>query len=485
MTNENVPESAPPTQEGSVETVRKVYAADLREKDRVNTVFRVTKKEKVTARSGKVFVAASLVDKSGEVDARIFDQVDALEPVFQVGDYVLVQGNVISFHGRTQVVVEALERLDPEPLDAKEFEPPPAPPAEAKPAPEAKPAAEPKAEKAERTEKADKGEARGNEGPGGARAAGLIREMVTERIGDTYVKQLLLAFLDDPKVASGLPTAQGARGTHHTWRGGVAEHILSVMRLSLRVADQYPMADRDLLLAGALLQQVMKTVDASESSDEGRLVGNIVITAQKLREKALAIPGFPPLLEQHLTHLVVSQHGDVPHGLKSPVTLEAQILHSLESLDARIASWLEAMQRDSHDRWTDTVRPYERQLWKGPSPTSRGRAPVEGGGRRKAREEKRKARPEKPQQQGTPAEGAPQEQQAQQQRPPRKERPPREDRPPREERPREERAPRPPREERPPRDASSLPKELTFKPFSALTSLPPDSGKGGEGSSES
>ena len=82
------------------------YTAELREKDRVHTVFRVTKKEKVTARSGKVFVAATLVDKSGEVDARIFDKVDALEPVFQPGDFVLVQGNVIQFHGRTQVVVE-------------------------------------------------------------------------------------------------------------------------------------------------------------------------------------------------------------------------------------------------------------------------------------------------------------------------------------------------------------------------------------------
>ena len=474
MTNENVPESAPPTQEGSVETVRKVYAADLREKDRVHTVFRVTKKDMVTARSGKVFVAATLVDKSGEVDARIFDKVEALEPAFQAGDFVLVQGNVISFHGRTQVVVESLERLDPEPLDPKEFEPPPAPPAEEKPAPEARPAPEPKAEKA------DKVEARGNEGPGGARAAGLIREMVTERIGDAFVKQLLLAFLDDPKIAAGLPVAQGARGTHHTWRGGVAEHILSVMRLTLRVADQYPMADRDLLLAGALLQQVMKAADANESSDEGRLVGNMVLTAQKLREKALAIPGFPPVLEQHLTHLVVSQHGDAQHGSpKSPVTLEAQIIHSLESLDARIAAWLEAMQRDSHDRWTDVVRPYERQLWKGPSPTSRGRAPVEGGGRRK---EKRKARAEKPQQGGAAAESAPQ---AQAQRPPRKERPPREERAPREERPREER----PREERPPRparDASTLPKELTFKPFSALTSLSPEPGsQGGEGSSES
>ncbi|NVJ00731.1 DNA-binding protein, partial [Myxococcus sp. AM009] len=361
---------------------------------------------------------------------------------------------------------------------------PPAPPAaEAKPAPEAKAAPEAKPEK---PEKADKGEARGNEGPGGARAAGLIREMVTERIGDTFVKQLLLAFLDDPKIAAGLPVAQGARGTHHAWRGGLAEHLLSVMRLTLRVADQYPMVDRDLLLAGALLQQVMKAADAAESSDEARLVGNLVLTAQKLREKALAIPGFPPLLEQHLTHLVISQHGDAQHGSpKSPVTLEAQIVHSLESLDARIASWLEAMQRDSHDKWTDVVRPYERQLWKGPSPTSRGRAPVEGGGgRRKGREEKRKARAEKPQQPGTPAEGAPKQEQAQ--RPPRKERPPREERSREERPPREDRPPRPPREERPPRDASSLPKELTFKPFSALTSAPPESGnKGGEGSSES
>ncbi|NTX50816.1 OB-fold nucleic acid binding domain-containing protein, partial [Myxococcus sp. CA039A] len=117
MTNENVPDTATPTPAGSVETVRKVYAVDLREKDRVNTVFRVTKKEKVTARSGKVFLAMTLVDKSGEVDARVFDKVDALEPAFQSGDFVLVQGNVIQFHGRTQIVVEAVERLDPEPLD--------------------------------------------------------------------------------------------------------------------------------------------------------------------------------------------------------------------------------------------------------------------------------------------------------------------------------------------------------------------------------
>ncbi|GMU07946.1 OB-fold nucleic acid binding domain-containing protein [Corallococcus caeni] len=503
MTTENESQAATTsTPEASVETVRKVYAADLREKDRVNTVFRVTKKEKVNARSGKVFLSLSLADKSGTVDARVFDQVDALEPVFQNGDYVLVQGNVIVFHGRTQVVVEAVERLDPEPLDPKEFEPPPAPPAEAKSGEaksgEAKPAAEAKSGEAKSGEaksgeaKASEGKPERHEGGGGPRAVGQIRELITERVNDPFVKQLLVAFLDDAQVSTALPVAPAAKGVHRAWRGGLAEHVLSVMRLTLRVSDHYPMADRDLLLAGAFLHDVMKGGDGAsdkgfDTSDEGRLVGHAVLAAQKIREKTLGIPGFPPLLEQHLTHLAISQQGPAgAPGAKVPVTLEAQIVDTLSSLDARISAWVEAMQRDPNERWTDHLRAYDRSLWKGFVPTGRGRAPVEGG-RRKQREEKRKARADKgaPAQtsEGTPA---PASQEARPERPPRPPREPRAERPPREERgPREERPPRPPREDRPPRDPKSLPGELTFKPFSALApSAPAKSGGEGGGSSE-
>ncbi|NOK18263.1 HD domain-containing protein [Corallococcus carmarthensis] len=508
MTTENESQAATTsTPEASVETVRKVYAADLREKDRVNTVFRVTKKEKVNARSGKVFLSLSLADKSGTVDARVFDKVDALETVFQSGDYVLVQGSVIVFHGRTQVVVEAVERLDPEPLDPKEFEPPPAPPAEAK-APEsksgeAKPAAEAKSGEAKSGEaksgeaksgeaKASEGKADRHEGGGGPRAVGQIRELIAERVNDPFVKQLLLALLDDAQVSTALPVAPAAKGVHHAWRGGLAEHVLSVMRLTLRVSDHYPMADRDLLLAGAFLHDVMKGGDGAsdkgfDTSDEGRLVGHAVLAAQKIREKTLGIPGFPPLLEQHLTHLAISQQGPSgAPGAKVPVTLEAQIVDTLSSLDARISSWVEAMQRDPNERWTDHLRAYDRSLWKGFVPTGRGRAPVEGG-RRKHREEKRKARADK----ASPAQAgegttAPAAQEARPERPPRPPREPRADRPPREDRgPREERPARPPREDRPPRDPKSLPGELTFKPFSALApSSPAKSGGEGGGSSE-
>ncbi|RKG49750.1 HD domain-containing protein [Corallococcus sp. AB011P] len=507
MTTENESQAATSsTPEASVETVRKVYAADLREKDQVNTVFRVTKKEKVNARSGKVFLSLSLADKSGTVDARVFDKVDALEPAFQSGDFVLVQGSVIVFHGRTQVVVEAMERLDPEPLDPKEFEPPPAPPAEAKAeskageaksgdakaeskAGEAK-SGDAKAESKSGEAKQAEGKAERHEGGGGPRAVGQIRELVTERVNDPFVKQLLLAFLDDAQVSSALPVAPAAKGVHHAWRGGLAEHVLSVMRLTLRVSDHYPMADRDLLLAGAFLHDVMKGGDGAsdkgfDTSDEGRLVGHAVLAAQKIREKTLGIPGFPPLLEQHLTHLAISQTG--PSGAPSakvPVTLEAQIVDTLSSLDARISSWVEAMQRDPNERWTDHLRAYDRSLWKGFVPTGRGRAPVEGG-RRKHREEKRKARADK----GPPAQAgegaaAPASQEARPERPPRPPREPRAERPPREDRgPREERPARPPREDRPPRDPKSLPGELTFKPFSALAPAPKSGDEGG-GSSE-
>ncbi|HYO66124.1 MAG TPA: HD domain-containing protein [Archangium sp.] len=385
--SDNSPTSAPT--DTSVETVRKVYAKDLREKDPVNTVFRVTKKERVTARSGKVFLSLVLVDKSGEIDARVFDKVEALEPTFSTGDFVLVRGSVIGFHGKSQVVIEALEKLDPEPLDPKEFEPPareeqqPAPKAAA-PAREEQPA--PKASPAREEHAAPRP---GGEGHGGARAVGQIRELITERVNDPNVKALLLAFMDDAQIAAGLPHAPAAKGIHHAYRGGLADHLLSVMRLTLRVADHYPMADRDLLLAGAFLHDVMKVAEISpdkgfEYTDEGKLVGHLVMTAQKIREKTLAIPNFPPLLEQHLTHLVLAHHGRLEYGSpKLPMTIEAHIVHALDSLDSRIASWVEAMQRDPPDRWTENLKIYDRQLWKGPVPTSRGRAPVEGGGRRK------------------------------------------------------------------------------------------------------
>ena len=367
--------------------VRKVYVRDLRDKQPVHTVFKVTRKARTTARSGKVFLVVGLGDRTGEVDARVFDRVDALEPTFQAGDLVLVRGHVTQFQGKPQILLEQVDRLDPEPIDPAEFEVPPPPPVPT-PATPSSTAAAPAPSRA------------AHEAPrpsaDGGRAVAQIRELV-DRVGDAHVKALLLAFLDDPLVAQRLPAAPAAKGIHHAQRGGLAEHILSVMRLGQRVADHYPMLDRDLVTAGALLHDIGKVQELAwdggntRYTDEGRLVGHIVMTAQAIREKAARIPGFPPLLEAHITHAVLAHHGQLEYGSpKLPMTLEAYVVHAIDSLDSRIDSWLDLMARDPGETWTEQTKLYERHLWKGPAPTARGRAPVEGRGKRAERRKRQR-----------------------------------------------------------------------------------------------
>jgi 3'-5' exoribonuclease len=384
------------------EVVRKVYVRDLRDKQPVHTVFKATRKTRATARSGKVFLVVGLGDRTGEVDARVFDRLDAIEPAFQAGDLVLVRGHVTQFQGKPQILIEQVDRLDPEPIDPAEFEVPPPPLVPTPPAPSTQASAAPAQPRP------------AHEAPrpaaDGARAVAQIRELV-ERVGDAHVKALLLSFLDDPIVAERLPAAPAAKGIHHAHRGGLAEHILSVMRLGQRVADHYPMLDRDLVTAGALLHDIGKVQElawdggSTRYTDEGRLVGHIVMTAQAIREKASRLPGFPPLLEAHITHGVLAHHGQLEFGSpKPPMTLEAYVVHAIDSLDSRIDSWLDLMARDPGETWTEQTKLYERHLWKGPAPTARGRAPVDG---RSRRAEKRKRQRGGPGAAPTPAAPAP------------------------------------------------------------------------------
>src|SRR5262249_7961254 len=147
-----------------------------------------------------------------------------------------VRGHVTQFQGKPQILLDQVDRLDPEPIDPAEFEVPPPPPTPTPTAPAAQAGAPatPKPTHQAARPAAD-----------APRAAAQNRELI-ERVGDANVKALLLASLDDPVVAQRLPSAPAAKGIHHAHRGGLAEHILSVMRLGQRVADHYPMLDRDL-----------------------------------------------------------------------------------------------------------------------------------------------------------------------------------------------------------------------------------------------
>jgi hypothetical protein len=132
QTESNTPNSSPSNDStpDSEERIRKVYAKDVKVGQTIHTVFRATKKDTHTSRAGKKFLAVTLVDRTGEVDGRIFDNVEAADAAFKDDDFLLVQGKVGTFHNKAQLVIDRLERLDPEPIDPKEFTfvaPPPAP----------------------------------------------------------------------------------------------------------------------------------------------------------------------------------------------------------------------------------------------------------------------------------------------------------------------------------------------------------------------
>ena len=117
------------TETNSDERIRKIYVKDLKLGEAIHTVFRAARKEKHTSRGGKSFLALTLVDRTGEVDGRVFDNTDAADGAFSADDYLLVKGKIGQFHGKNQVVIDRLERLDPGPIDAAEFAFTPAPPA--------------------------------------------------------------------------------------------------------------------------------------------------------------------------------------------------------------------------------------------------------------------------------------------------------------------------------------------------------------------
>ncbi|MBI5070254.1 MAG: HD domain-containing protein [Deltaproteobacteria bacterium] len=328
--------------------MEKIWAKDVKEAEKVKSTFLVARKAVPTAKSGKTYLAVTLQDKTGELEARAFDKVEELAATFEEKDYVEVEGLVGTFQGRPQLRIETAAKVDPATLEASEFVfvPPPEP------------------KKPERT------------GFGEAEEA-LWKELqgLVEAIADEHVKDIVKSFLLDEDLSARLRRAPAAKTVHHAYPGGLLEHTVSCLKLAHRLADHYPQVDRDLLVAGAFLHDIGKVRELSygggtEYTDEGRLVGHLVMTAQWIHDKARRV-GASKDLEHHLVHIVLSHHGKKEYGSpKEPATLEAALVHYLDELDSRVNSWLNLMGRDGGNRrWTDAQNIYGQHIWRGTLPT--------------------------------------------------------------------------------------------------------------------
>jgi len=477
--------------------MEKIWVKDVKEGERLKSAFLVARKATPTAKSGKTYLSVTLQDKTGELEARSFDRVEELAAGFEEKDYVEAEGAVGLFQGKPQLRIETVSKLDPAALEAAEFVwvPPPEP---------------------KKPEKA---------GPSEAEEA-LWKELLglVDVVVDPHVKDLIKAFLEDDDVAGRLRRSPAAKTVHHAYPGGLLEHTVSCLKLAHRVADHFPQVDRDLLVAGAFFHDLAKVRELSgernvEYTDEGRLVGHLVMTAQWVHDKARRV-GASRELEQHVVHMVLSHHGKLEFGSpKVPMTLEALLTHAIDEMDSRVNSWLNLMGREGGNRrWTDSSNVYEQPIWRGTLPTvqsekhgppaelltpviyvPRDMAQTSALPKKRLREREGKRRPDvrpsapaaQPAAEAKPAEVAPPPEPAPAETRPegRTERPPRPERPERPERgPREHRGFGPPGDRKRGYTGPRLPgdtgphrpserKALTHNPFAALAQKLEETGK--------
>jgi len=314
--------------------MKDIMVADLasRENREITGFFAAGSKQVRTNREGGRYFALTLCDRTGQIDARMWEIEDAGE--FAAGDVVKVRGEVSRFNEKLQVKVEKIRRAAPGEYELADFVP---------------------------------------------QSQRDIGEMWVELEGwvaslrDADLKRLLEAFLNDEDLARALKEAPAAKGLHHAWIGGLLEHMLSLMAMCEAAAQHYPEVNRDLLLSGVVLHDIGKLRELSWGTSfdytlEGQLLGHITIGIGMIEGKIAGLPDFPAEKRLLVEHLVLSHHGEFEFGSpKLPMTPEAIVLHYLDNLDAKMQTLRSEFARAeasgrSGAELTEWVRPLERQL---------------------------------------------------------------------------------------------------------------------------
>ncbi|MDE3155844.1 MAG: HD domain-containing protein [Acidobacteriota bacterium] len=287
-----------------------------------------------TGRNGE-FITLTLQDNTGQLTARLFDEVDRYKDEFSAGDFVKVQGRANLYQGRLQFIVERIRRVNPD-QDRKE------------------------------------GFSEELCIPAAPRA---IEEMWAElqgvigRVQNPFVRELLQRMTTQNEAR--LRVWPAAVTVHHAYRGGFLEHILKIAEVGRLLAERYE-ANADLVVAGAILHDIGKLQEleydtSARYSREGNLIGHITLGAMAVRDAARGISDFPPSLLTQVEHLIVSHHGSKEFGSPvEPMTIEAFILSMADDLDAKINQIRRAVRDDGSDSEFTGYHPrLGRVLWKG------------------------------------------------------------------------------------------------------------------------
>lgn len=312
-----------------------IYIQDIKQGEKIASIFLVAEKNMAYSQKGSAYLNVRLKDKTGELDAKVWDNAPELDRIFKKGDIVYIEGRVLSYKNALQVSIVTVKPCAPDDVDPSDFLP-----------------------------------------KSLLDTTAMFQDLLgyLDTITSAPLKALLASFFHDEKTAELVRRAPAAKGFHHTYLGGLLEHTLSVVRLLDRAAEHYPQLNRDLLLAGGMLHDIGKIYEFSYDSligysDEGRMIGHLVMGVEMINKKIEAILDFPPQMALELRHILLSHHGELEYGSpKRPKTKEALVIHFMDDLDAKLNAFeifVAADNANSDSEWTNYNRFFERYLYKG------------------------------------------------------------------------------------------------------------------------
>lgn len=286
------------------------FIETLREGERINEIYLCKSKQAALTKSGKPYDNVLLQDKTGTLDAKIWDPGSVGIDEFDALDYVAVTGDVTSFQGNLQLSIKRVRKVGEGEYEPENYLP-----------------------------VSDKD----------------IDEMYQEMMGyiasvkNPYLSRLLHMFFDDAAFAKAFKFHSAAKSVHHGFVGGLLEHTVSVTRNCNYFAQSYPFLNRDLLLTAAMFHDIGKlkelsTFPANDYTDAGQLLGHIMIGAEWIGEKIREIDGFPEVLANELKHCILAHHGELEYGSpKKPALVEALALSFADNLDAKMETVREVL----------------------------------------------------------------------------------------------------------------------------------------------
>lgn len=309
------------------------YIGDLQPNQQVNGIFLVQAKEVRQKKSGEPYLSLQLADKSGDVEAKMWDNVAETMDTFDRDDFVIVKGMTQVYQNRLQVTIHRILPADQREIDFADFFP-----------------------ASERDADEMLAELRG----------------VIASIKDSDIRALLESIFADETVAAKYKMAPAAKAIHHAWLGGLIEHVLSLCKLAEFAAVHYKNVDRDLLLAGVILHDIGKIDELNYErgfsySDDGQLLGHIHIAILLLAEHFRKFPAFPPKKRKLIEHMILSHHGELEFGSpKVPLFAEALLLHHLDNLDSKMECMRNAVEKDNYveGSWTAYSSALDRSVLK-------------------------------------------------------------------------------------------------------------------------